>query len=168
MKLNVSQEWCLRMAELEGDAEVGAGRLAVDPVFDEKDVPIQVLAEEDESQIAFGRFVHLMRRQRGLTLEKLADDADVETAELLEIEADPRHKPEPRTVYRLADYFKVPLRGLEQIAGLTKPKDARLAGEAVLFAARSEPVVELSGEEQAALDAFVAVLSSQMSQGRMD
>jgi hypothetical protein len=33
MKLNVSPEWCLKMAELEGDQEVGAGILAADPTF---------------------------------------------------------------------------------------------------------------------------------------
>jgi hypothetical protein len=31
MKLQISKEWCMRMAELEGDSEVGAGALAMDP-----------------------------------------------------------------------------------------------------------------------------------------
>ena len=34
MKIEISKEWCRRMAQHEGDAEIGAGRLAVDPVFD--------------------------------------------------------------------------------------------------------------------------------------
>ena len=37
MKLDLSREWCIRMAQLEGDAEIGAGRLAVDPVLDDED-----------------------------------------------------------------------------------------------------------------------------------
>lgn len=31
-KINVSEEWCLRMADLEGDSEVGAGTLALTPL----------------------------------------------------------------------------------------------------------------------------------------
>ena len=39
MKLEIEKEWCIRMAQLEGDAEIGAGRLAVDPVFEGETVP---------------------------------------------------------------------------------------------------------------------------------
>ena len=61
MKLEIEKEWCIRMAQLEGDAEIGAGRLAVDPVFDGDVIPA---AADDEagSNAAFGRFVRLMRR----------------------------------------------------------------------------------------------------------
>lgn len=100
MKMEISQEWCTHMAQLEGDAEIGAGRLTIDPVFD--GVPAPVTTSDDEgSNIAFGRFVRLMRRRRGLNLENLAHDADVNMVDLVEIESDPHHKPEPRTVYQL-------------------------------------------------------------------
>ena len=160
MKLEIEKEWCVRMAQLEGDAEIGAGRLAVDPVFDGDVIPAQA-GEEAGSNVAFGRFVTLMRRQRGLTLERLADDADVDMADLVEIEGNPHHKPELRTAYQLANYFKMPRSGFLQVAGLTAPKDARLFDEAVRFAARSEPTAALTSEESAALEAFVAVLSEQ-------
>lgn len=33
----MDKDWCMKMAKLEGDAEVGVGLLAIDPVFmDEK------------------------------------------------------------------------------------------------------------------------------------
>ena len=160
MKVEIGKEWSMRMAQLEGDAEIGAGRLAVDPVFDGETFPIAA-SQEEGPNVAFGRFVRLMRRQRGLTLEKLANDADVDIADLVEIEGDPHHRPEPRTAYQLANYFKVPRSGLMQMAGLTAPKDARLLDEAVRFAARSEPTAALTSEESAALEAFVAVLSEQ-------
>ena len=35
MKTELSKEWCMRMAQLEGDAEIGAGLVAINPVFDE-------------------------------------------------------------------------------------------------------------------------------------
>ena len=160
MKVEIGKEWSMRMAQLEGDAEIGAGRLAIDPVFDGESVPVATSTEE-ASNVAFGRFVRLMRRQRGLTLEKLANDADVDMADLVETECDPHHRPEPRTAYQLANYFKVPRSGLMQMAGLTEPKNEKLLDEAVRFAARSEPAAALTSEETAALEAFVAVLSEQ-------
>ena len=160
MKLEIEKEWCIRMALLEGDAEIGAGRLAVDPVFDVDVIPAPA-GEEEGSNVAFGRFVRLMRRQRGLTLEGLADDADVDMADLVEIESNPHHKPELRTAYQLANYFKVPRSGFMQVAGLAVPKDTRLFDEAVRFAARSEPTAALTSEESAALEAFVSVLNKQ-------
>ena len=160
MKMEISQEWCMRMAQLEGDAEIGAGRLAIDPVFD-GETASAVAGDAEGPNIAFGRFVSLMRRRRGLSLEKLADDADVDMTDLVEIESDPHHKPELRTAYQLANYFNVSRSSLLQVAGLTEPKDARLFDEAVRFAARSEPVTALTPEEGAALESFVAVLSEQ-------
>ena len=160
MKIEISKEWCMRMAQNEGDAEIGAGLLAIDPVFDGEPVPAEV-GEEEGPNVAFGRFVNLMRRQRGMSLEKLADDADVDMADLVEIESDPHHRPELRTAYQLANYFKVSRAGLMQVAGLAAPKDARLFDEGVRFAARSESTAELTAEEGAALEAFVAVLSEQ-------
>ena len=160
MNTEISKEWCIRMAQLEGDAEIGAGRLAVDPVFVGETAPVTATDEEGPN-IAFGRFVSLMRRQRGISLEKLADDADVDMTDLVEIESNPHHKPELRTAYQLANYFNVPQSGLMQVAGLTAPKDTRLFDEAVRFAARSEPTAALTPEEGAALEAFIAVLSEQ-------
>ena len=158
MKIEVSKDWCLRMAQQEGDAEIGAGRLATDPVFDGKRIPPDVDQEEGPN-VAFGRFVNLMRRQRGMSLERLADIADVDMADLVEIESNPYHRPELRTAYQLANYFKIPRAGLMQVAGLAAPKDARVFSEGVRFAARSESTAKLTPEEGAALEAFVAVLS---------
>ena len=160
MKMEFSKEWCMRMAQLEGNAEIGAGGLAIDSVFD-GEIASGVVSDEEGPNIAFGRFVRLMRRQRGVSIEKLAEDAGVDMADLVESESDPHHKPELRTTYQLATYFNVPQSGLMQVAGLTAPKDARLFDEAVRFAARSEPTAALTPEENAALEAFVAVLSEQ-------
>ena len=157
MKIEFTKEWCRHMAELEGDAEIGAGPLAVDPVFTGESIPA-ISSDEDEPHIAFGRFVSLMRRQRGLSLEELATGADVDVAILVEIENDPHHKPELRTTYQLANYFGVSRSGLMQVAGLAARKDAKLSDEAIRFAARSEPTAALTAEEKDALEAFVAVL----------
>jgi transcriptional regulator with XRE-family HTH domain len=158
MRIELTKNWCLQMAQLESktDGEIGAGLLAIDPVFDNVAAPV---AASEEATIAFSRFVQLARRSKGLTVEKLAEDADVEIAELVSIEENAQHKPELRTVYQLANYFGVQRANLLQVAGLTMPKDSHLVNEAVRFAARSEPVAALTSEERIALEAFVSVLS---------
>jgi transcriptional regulator with XRE-family HTH domain len=158
MKIELTKDWCIRMAQLEADAEIGAGPLAIDPVFDGEAVPAEV---PEETVVAFSRFVRLARRSRGLSVEKLAENADVEVAELVSIEESGQYKPDLRTVYQLANFFGVQRAKLLQVAGLTAPKDGHIVSEAVRFAARSEPVAALTSEERSALDAFVSVLSEQ-------
>lgn len=157
MKIKFTKEWCMRMAALEAEAEIGAGAFAIDPVFDgETSTPADA---SEETIYAFSRFVSLSRRSRGLSVEALAERADIEVAELVTIEENGAYKPELRTVYQLANFFGVQRGNLLQVAGLTAPKDTNLIDEAVRFAARSEPVAALTVEERAALDAFVSVLS---------
>lgn len=157
MKSNITKEWCLRMALAEGDTEIGAGLTAIDPVFDAALVTVK--QTDDWTSIAFGRLVELLRRQRGFSVETLAEAADVELGELVAIEENPHHKADARTVYLLANYFGLPRPKLMQLAGLTAPRDSDLDQAAVKFAARAEPTAMLSPEERAALEAFVAELS---------
>ena len=157
MTYEISKEWCLAMAELEVGATPGAGSLAMRPYVEGETMQAEAAAED--SRVAFGRFISLMRRQRGLSIEKLADDADIDVGELLSIEEDAHYMPEPRTVYQLASAFKVSRSRMMELSGLVKPKDAHFLEEAVRYAARSESMAVLSAEEQAALDGMIAVLS---------
>ena len=158
MRFNIPEDWCIRMAQLEGDAEIGAGLFARDPTFDGELAPGD---ETEGTNVAFGRFIRLMRRSKNLSVEKLADDADVEVAELLNIEENATYKPSLRTVHQLATFFEVKKGNLMQVARLTVSRDSRLTNESVRFAARSETNASLSQEERQALEAFVAVLSEQ-------
>ena len=160
MRLERSKDWWMTRARREGNATVGAGLLALDPTPDERPSAVPLVTAED-NRIAFGKFVKLMRRRRGLSMEQLADAADLDASELLEIEADLHYVPEPRTVFRLAQTFDVSQRRLMQLAGLAAANDAGLRQEAVRFAARSESLQKLTPEENSALEAFVAVLSEQ-------
>lgn len=153
MKLERSKDWWLARVRREGVAFVGAGLLAFDPAPEEAAGTVS-----EERRIAFGRFVNLMRRQRGWTMEKLAEEADLDTSELLLIE-EHGQTPFPRTVYKLAETFNVPQPGLMQLSGLAVANDTGFREEAVRFAARSESVEKLTPEENAALEAFVTVLS---------
>ena len=55
MKMKIAEEWCMRLAQLEGDAEIGAGRLAIDPAGETGSI-----AAGEWPSIAFGRFVSLV------------------------------------------------------------------------------------------------------------
>ena len=160
MEKYISKEWCMHMSQLEGDAEIGVGRLAIDPVLD-TEYSLETDREVEGLNIAFGRLINLMRRQRGICLEKLAEYADVDMMELVEIENDMRYKPALRTTYQLANYFNMPRSSFMQVAGLTARKNSQLFNETVRFAARAEPMAELTPEESAALETFVAILSEQ-------
>lgn len=156
MKIEVTKDWCKAMAQHEAGVEVGAGLIAADPIFDGEaahDITF------DESRIALGRFVHLIRRQRKLSLEGLAECADVDLPELMSIELDAHYIPEPRTIFQLANVFHVSQKKLMGLSGLTKPKDTKYIEEAVRYAANSASIENLTAEEQAALDGLISVLS---------
>lgn len=162
MRLERSKDWWMARARREGDAAVGAGLLAFDPAPEERPSSAQA-APVEETRIAFGRFVNLMRRRRGYTMERLAEVADLDASELLVIEDDVHYMPEPRTVFKLAQTFEVSQQRLMQLAGLAAANDAGFRKEAIRFAARSESVQKLTSEETLALEAFVAILSERES-----
>jgi transcriptional regulator with XRE-family HTH domain len=162
MKIERNKEWWLAKARREVDVSISAGLLALDPT----ERPTAGAGADrsgstgfEEARIAFGRFVHLMRRERGLSMEKLADEATLDVGEIVSIEGDLDYKPEPRTVYQLARAFDVPQQSLMQLAGLAVANDMGFRQAAVRFAARSESSQKLTRDEKAALAAFVEVLS---------
>lgn len=158
MKIERSKEWWLQKASQEGNVTIAAGAPLQqgDPELRVAEV---IAFHADASRLAFGKFVNLMRRQRGWAVEDLASRADVDTGEVLAIEEDPHHVPEPRTIFKLSQCFEVPQQKLLQLAGLARARDADLRVEALKFAARSEGMQKLSLEESAALEAFISVLS---------
>jgi HTH-type transcriptional regulator, competence development regulator len=146
-----SPAWLAAMADAEeGFSSTSVGGLAADlgPVL-----PVKA----PEAHTAFSRFIDLARRKKRLTVEALADAANVELTELLGI-LEQHLVPSTRTVYNLAGVLGVPPRRLLELSGLAEARDADLAEAAVRFAARSEPTAALTKEERAALDEFVTVL----------
>ncbi len=156
MKFSISRQWCAEKGKVEDGVEIGAGLLGIDPLLSSDSESAAIV---DDSRVALGRFTNLNRRQRKLSYEALADIADVEIAELMNIEHDASYEPEPRTVYQLASVFKVDAKKMMELAGLIEAKDASYIEDAVRYAARSESLEELDEQERAALDAMVAVLS---------
>lgn len=157
MKIKISETWCREMATMEADAEVSAGILSRDPTFSA--MPHSEHDKADDTRLAFGRFVNLMRRQRGLSMEKLAEDAELDIGEVLSIEEDAQYDPGPRTIYQLASTFDVSHQRLLQLSGLAETRDEQFVDQMVRYAARSENIATLNAAEQAALDGFISALS---------
>jgi HTH-type transcriptional regulator, competence development regulator len=113
----------------------------------------------DPKRQSLGKFIELSRRRMRLSVEQLADKANVDLAELLAIEKAEDILPEPRTVYQLAQILRMRVEPLMELAGLVVPKSIALTESAVRFAARSEPMDALTKEEEEALNWFVKELS---------
>jgi transcriptional regulator with XRE-family HTH domain len=161
MKLEITREWFERRAKLEGDLEISAGRLARDPTPEQVHLENETNEAPTPMRLAFGSFVETMRRQKGLSIEKLAERADLEVSEVLRIERDAHFRPEPRVVYRLAETFNLPSKAMQQLSGNTVARPG-LQEHALRFAARSgDSPQKLSREEQRALAEFIAYLEKQ-------
>ena len=160
MKFNKDRNWLNRKADQEDEHFVSVGGLIseMDPEWQAELSPVPFV---EATKAAFVRLLQLARRERRLTLEALAEKADVDLAELVKIETDESFKPTPRTVHQLAAFLRLPAKKLMVLAGLLKVKDFGLQQASVRFAARSEPVEDLSPEEHAAFEEYVKFLNEQ-------
>jgi hypothetical protein len=102
MKLERSKAWWMAKAATEGDGLIAAGAQDLQPSIEEapgrSETPESVAgvgsisaSVTDETHVAFGRFVNLMRRRRGLTIDAFAKDVQIDASELLIIEDDVRY-----------------------------------------------------------------------------
>jgi transcriptional regulator with XRE-family HTH domain len=110
------------------------------------------------TQLAFVRLLQLARRERRLSLAQLAEQADIDLIEVVNIEMGRTSTPSPRTIYQLASLLRLPSKKLMVLAGLIQIRDARLQEASLRFVARSKPAKDLSTEETAALEEFVKFL----------
>jgi transcriptional regulator with XRE-family HTH domain len=153
MRFNVDPEWLKKQAALEDNCFVSVGGL--------------VLALEDLEQqaqrvnaprAAFVNLLNLTRRKHKLTWEQFSQKLDVDLAELMGIESDENYKPTPRTVTKIAQFIHVPAEKLFILSGLVRARDIQFEEAALRFAARSQPVEELTSEEHEALKEYVKFL----------
>ncbi len=156
MTFEITKDWRRELILEEDGFDISAGLTAADPIFDSA---VVVEGNDDDGLLALGRFINLMRRERGLSIPDLAEAADIDIGELLSIEKETSHVPEPRTVYMLAEVFNVSKRKLMGLSGLMHPKDVTYVEDAVRFAAQSESIEKLNSLEQEALNGFITVLS---------
>ena len=153
MRMNADKDWLLTKAEQEDGCMVSVGGLVagLEGTNQASDNAIPL-------KLAFSRFLQLARRDRNLTLERFAEAAGVDLAELLKIETDGNYTPAIRTVHGVAVFLRVPERKFMALAGLFRVEDARFQNESLRFAARSAPVEHLSPEEHFIYEEYVKYL----------
>lgn len=114
-------------------------------------------ADIRDSHPGLGAFIRLLRRRDRMSINDLAKQARVDATELRCIESDPTFDPHPRTIYQLAQFFKLPSRSLMVLSGSVRV-ESDLQEEVMRFAASSESISELTREEQKLLNRFVKFL----------
>jgi HTH-type transcriptional regulator, competence development regulator len=105
----------------------------------------------------FGRFLNMARREKGLSVQQLAQTMGMNPYDVLLLE-EGKEQPEPRIVSKVAQAFGVPPRKLAQIAGLVVA-DTTTASAALAFAASSSTKPLEPGQREA-LHEFIKALSS--------
>jgi HTH-type transcriptional regulator, competence development regulator len=147
--------WITQKAAEEDGAFIAAGHIGIPQIESTAVLTTDALA----ARVSFARFVELARLKLRLSKEQFAVKARIPLEELVCIEADDVFTPTLRTVHYLAQFLKVSHPKLLSLAGLAHTKDAGFNSAAVKFAAKSEPIRQLTKEEQEAFDEFVKVLS---------
>jgi transcriptional regulator with XRE-family HTH domain len=152
MELNNDRNWLLAKAQQEDNCCVSVGGLVreINSTYE--------TADEQPRRLAFSRFIEMYRRRNRMSVESLAESADIDVGELREIEASGT-TPEPRTIYKLSSALKVKQDHLMLLSGLSQRRDPKFSAGVVKFAARSEPMEALSPDEEEALDELVKVLA---------
>lgn len=161
MRFERSKEWWLARSRAEPEKPSDAGTPEVGDVDQGRP------RAEPGASVRFGEFVHLLRRQRRLSIEEFADMVNIDLAEAQVIEEDPFYSPEPRTIYYLARAFNLSQQRLNEYAGLTAANDHAVAEGQQRYAARSESRSSLSGDELALLNAVVTTLEERASESRL-
>ena len=162
MKLHFTNDWLQRQIAADPDVDIEAG-----PAIDGGGGHLKLEQADNapmsrtrvQLRIGLGVLVRKLRIKHGLSVTQLAERANVAEDELRQVEHDPHYTARPRLIHQLSEYFSVSLVTLSQMAGVTHDIDRFLYNEVVKYAAHSDDVGTLSGEERAALDAFVATLN---------
>jgi DNA-binding XRE family transcriptional regulator len=178
MDMTFSQEWLRRVAKEEEDVrfsvggwtseleeqfgpELNGGTIAIEGQAAQADIS-EILLEEAEPKYVqsgnvFGQFLNMARRERGLSVQQLAQTIGMNPYDLLLLEVG-KELPELRIVSKVANVFNVPPRKLAQAAGLMIPD--RTTAQAALAFAASSSTKPLEPEQKEALHEFIRALAS--------
>jgi transcriptional regulator with XRE-family HTH domain len=148
---STKEDWFTRMAELEANADVSVGGLAVRLRALERD-------ERRPELMALGKLIELRRREKGLSVQELTSRAHVTEVALADLERGLWMPSTRGVVCLVAKVLDLPTDKLLTIAGLNGAADPDLQLAALKFAAQAEPPPQLTPSEQAALGEFLQVL----------
>jgi transcriptional regulator with XRE-family HTH domain len=124
-------------------------------------VSIPADPEKGAVREAFRLFVELLRRKHKLTVDELAQRAEIDRGEIIAMERNSGYRPSPRTLYKLSRFYNVPEHRFLVLAGAVKDVPESFRGEASRFAAQSESFATLTSEEKKAVDEFMKFLRTE-------
>lgn len=166
MEMLVTPEWLRNKTKTEPDIDIEAGMpthllRGIDAFLPPDVVPVSAENEERSLDLkhAFGVLVRSLRLRDGLSVEELAAAATVLVEDIEVIERDPHGEVRPRTVFKLANVFRIEPKKMIKISGTAILVDEELASETLKFAAKSDGVSCLNAEEQQLLGAFIQYLN---------
>jgi len=138
------------------------GRKAVESAI-EKCLSIKEKGTRDnmsqELHKSLGILLQLLRRNKRISIEMLANEARIEISEITKIECDPCFTPSPRTIYQLESYFQLPPKSLLKLTSAYQNVPDEFRDEVIRFAAKSDSIHKLTKEEHKLLKSFVSFLS---------
>ena len=98
---------------------------------------------------AFGKLVTMLRTEKRLSIEQLADKTDLDAEDLRKIESEPGNTASPFAVSTLAEYFKLQPSNVMRLAGLTRDSQVTSLQGLLSVAACAKPNFDsLSREEK--------------------
>ncbi len=157
-----TRDWLMKVVEMEADCDISAG--PVMPVV-EVDCPASaalVEVKREKVHTAFSTLMRQLRLEKNLTVEELAQRIEVEPEQLHRIERHIGFKPPPRTLHRLAEWHRLPVKTVIQMAGGVKSMNRSLEDSVLCFAAKSESFERLNSDEKRLLNDFVQCLREQV------
>src|SRR5258708_7251172 len=101
----------------------------------------------------------MLRRRDGLDESKLAEKADVDEAEIRQIESQPGFSPHPRTIFKLEKQFGLPSGVLAKLCGAVRHNSPVLEEKALAFAASAQTIGKLTRAERQLLNEFIKFLT---------
>ncbi len=165
--------WLQKCDALEDGACFTAGALSLDGLASRMAEFVKSPFVSQYLLVALGTLVHQQRVEKGLSIDKLATDAEVDVGDLSLLEANGKNflgiesrkiehiEFEPRQIFNLAKVLDLPVIALNKLAGLTAANDSDLYGEAVRFAASSKGTDHLSSHERNVLKDFIRLLAKE-------
>lgn len=168
MKLRITDEWLQRHIATDPDEELEAGdpfgklrafQPAEEPRLMAANAAVPTERNVLQLRTALGTLVNHLRRAARLTVAELAARAQVAEDDVRQVEHDPHFTAPPRLLSQLSKFFNVSLSDLSQLSGTTTVIDRVFYNNAVQYAAKSDDLTSLTAEEQAALDAYIALLN---------
>jgi len=103
-----------------------------------------------------------LRRQRGLTVDELAEELGIDRDDVVAMERSRGYRPRPLTLHTLSKFYGIPPARLNILAGATREASKSIQEQAARFAAQSESFVKLTREEKKLLDDFVKFLKTEV------